>query len=112
MVDDGEVVRATRVRRIREGEKNSWIEIVLDEGKNRRSGGMLESAWHRNTAAGYGWRLGRCNWVNWPKAKASTYRPGKGFHRPSAARFARQQTPREDTGNPNSGENRITALCG
>lgn len=34
--DDGEVLRASAARKIRSGDKNSWIEIVLDEGKNRQ----------------------------------------------------------------------------
>lgn len=33
--EDGEVLRVNRVRVLRHGEKNSWLEIVLDEGKNR-----------------------------------------------------------------------------
>jgi 23S rRNA pseudouridine2605 synthase len=32
---DGELLRATRVSVLRQGDKNSWVEIVLDEGKNR-----------------------------------------------------------------------------
>jgi len=33
---DGERLNAKRVRILRQGEKNTWLEIVLDEGKNRQ----------------------------------------------------------------------------
>lgn len=33
---DGEALRAKRARVLRAGERNSWLEIVLDEGKNRQ----------------------------------------------------------------------------
>lgn len=34
--EDGEVLRASRSRLLRSGEKNCWLEITLDEGKNRQ----------------------------------------------------------------------------
>lgn len=34
--DDDQVLKVTTARILRSGEKNSWLEIVLDEGKNRQ----------------------------------------------------------------------------
>ena len=40
---DGDFLRAKSVRMLRSGEHNSWIEIILDEGKNRHIRRMLEA---------------------------------------------------------------------
>jgi 23S rRNA pseudouridine2605 synthase len=39
--EGGDFLRASRVRQLRSGEKNCWVEIVLDEGKNRQIRRML-----------------------------------------------------------------------
>jgi len=39
--EDGSFLRAKRVQVLRGGEKNTWLEIVLDEGKNRHIRRML-----------------------------------------------------------------------
>lgn len=40
--DDGDFLRVKDVRPLRKGERNSWLEIILDEGKNRQIRRMLE----------------------------------------------------------------------
>ena len=39
---DGDFLRARNVRMLRHGEQNSWLEIILDAGKNRHIRRMLE----------------------------------------------------------------------
>src|SRR5205814_10219345 len=42
VMEGGELLRAQRVKMVRAGEKNSWNEIVLEEGKNRQIRRRLE----------------------------------------------------------------------
>jgi 23S rRNA pseudouridine2605 synthase len=40
---DVDVLRAKQARRLRAGEKNCWLELVLDEGKNRQIRRMMQA---------------------------------------------------------------------
>ncbi|HEY1262916.1 MAG TPA: pseudouridine synthase [Terriglobales bacterium] len=40
---DGDFLKAVAARSLREGNRNSWVEIVLDEGKNRHIRRLLEA---------------------------------------------------------------------
>ena len=40
--EDGELLRASKCRLLRSGEKNCWIEVRLNEGKNRQIRRMLQ----------------------------------------------------------------------
>ena len=41
-VEDGEILRVKRAEILRSGEKNSWLEITLDEGKHRQIRRLFE----------------------------------------------------------------------
>jgi 23S rRNA pseudouridine2605 synthase len=40
---DGEMLRAKQARRLRAGQKNCWLELILDQGKNRQIRRMMEA---------------------------------------------------------------------
>jgi len=58
---DGGVLRAKRASLLRQGDKNSWLEITLDEGKNRQIRRLLE-ALEFKFCAWFEYQSGRLNW--------------------------------------------------
>ncbi|MDQ6647751.1 MAG: rRNA pseudouridine synthase [Pseudomonadota bacterium] len=44
--DNGEILKAQKARVLREGEKNAWLEIVLEEGRNRHIRRLLSALGH------------------------------------------------------------------
>ena len=39
----GEILRAKKITVLRQGQKNSWLEVILDEGKNRQIRRLMEA---------------------------------------------------------------------
>jgi 16S rRNA U516 pseudouridylate synthase RsuA-like enzyme len=64
---------------LRSGGKHAWLEIVLDEGRNRQIRRLLAARGYR-CCAWCAWRSARCSWARWPRA------PGAGSTRRKSPR--------------------------
>jgi len=63
VVDGEEKLKAKRVMLLRAGEKNSWLEIVLDEGKEPADSPNAGSMWSGSTAVDSCGDWGRWRWA-------------------------------------------------
>ena len=89
----GEVLHAKRVSMLRAGEKNSWLDMILDEGKNRQIRRMLEL--EASKCCGWcGLRLALCSSEICPKARSAPYAPRR--RRRSTAPWSSSRSPNRE----------------